>query len=237
MSSGEFAPDSVFPAKQLPDRDLWLYDPLKEGRRPTPTNDLGLIDLRELIRQTKQTIDPTYDWKSGFNDVHHLYWPNAWYENSPDTDVNPQEFRNLEISKLRVPRLFHNWVHILTEPPALPDEEVMRYRIEAQQAAKALERSLRSAKNLFERPYISDARLARGLDHHLSEFFTIKEQLASLPHEFRLIDLSPYEPTSIEDIPRISQEVKLAKHVTMATVLPIASRRRGVRDSQELLAS
>lgn len=237
MSRGEFAPESAFPAKQLPGRDLWLYDPFKEGRRPTPTDNLGLIDLRELIRQTKQTIDPTYDWKSGFNDVHHLYWPNAWYENTANEEVNPQEFRNLDISKLRVPRLFHNWIHVLTEPPAVPDREIMHYRIEAQQAAKALERSLREARNLFERRYISDARLTRGLDHHLGEFFTIKEQLASLPCEFRLIDLSPYEPTSIEDIPRISQEVKLAKHVTMATVLPIASRRRPTQIASELLAS
>lgn len=236
MGGGEFAPDSAFPTKQLPSQNLWLYDPFREGRRPTPTDEHGLIDLRELIRQTKQTIDPTYDWKSGFNDVHHLYWPNAWYDNTSEEPVNPQEFRNLDSSKLRVPRLFHNWVHVLTEPPEVPSEEVMRYRIEAQRTAKALERSLRGARDLFERKYISDARLTRGLDHHLREFYEIKEQVASLPYEFQLIDLAPYEPQSIEEIPRIARQVKLAKHVTMATVQPVASRRRPGAP-RELLAS
>jgi hypothetical protein len=237
MTSGEFAPDSSFPAKQLPPRDLWLYDPEKEGRIPTPVDSLGLINPQELIRQAKKTIDPTYDWKSDFSDRHHFYWPNSWYDNQPDARVNPQEFRNEASNQFYGPRLFHNWVHKLMMPSEVLDEEVMYYQNEALRALKALQRSIKGTRELFERKYITDQRLAKGLDYHYNEFFNIKAQISLLPHEFRFIDLSDYEPKSIEEIPAISREIKLAKHVTMATVLPVAARRRAEPSQQVLLAS
>lgn len=237
MSRGEFAPNSAFPSRQLPDRELWLYDPYSEGRLETPTDEYGQIDKRELIKLVKQTIDPTYDWRSGFSDVHHLYWPNAWYDNAPDATPNPQEFRNLPTSKLLTPRLFHNWLHVTTEPAEVPDDEVMRYCIEAQRAAKALHRSIHETRSLFEREYISDARLERGLQYHLDTFFAIKGRVASLPEAFQPVDLSPYDPDSVHEIPRIARKVKLAKHVTMATVRPIAARRRSTPPGRELIAS
>jgi hypothetical protein len=47
---------------------------------PTPVNDDGLVDYRELVRQAREFVDPEYRWLSPFFDEHHLYWPAADYE-------------------------------------------------------------------------------------------------------------------------------------------------------------
>lgn len=68
----------------LPPRDVWLHDPKKDGLLETPLNNRGLVDLDALVAGVKSTVDPSYDWTSTFNDVHHLQWYEARYPNVAD---------------------------------------------------------------------------------------------------------------------------------------------------------
>src|SRR5215216_6283145 len=114
------------PSLYLPPPDVWLHNPYKSDLIPTPVDERGLVDLRELIKVMKATVAPEYDWRSPFTDDHHLQWPNRWYESIPDSEYNPQRFRGLMISRADTPRVFHVWTHLITEPPPVPDDDIMR---------------------------------------------------------------------------------------------------------------
>ncbi len=237
MKRGEFQPDGSFSPKQLPPRDTWLYDPYADGRMPTPVDsETGLVDIRELIKQVKQTIKPTYDWQSEKNDEHHLYWPNKWYDFETENDTDPQRFRNLSSNKLTTPRIFHNWLHIVTEPVEPPDEKIMKYYMEAHYAAEALSKSIENVRGLARRRWIEPDRRLRGEDYHYKEFFRIKDRISEVPPEIRLVDLSDYKPRSIDEISEISRRIKLNKSIGSATVRQVAARKRADSEDDSLTA-
>lgn len=200
----------------LPPPEFRLHDPKLEGRIPTQLDERGLVDVLKLIDQVKQTVDPEFKWQSSFNDVHHLQWPSNQYASSPEAELNPREFRNLAISKIYVPRVFHNWVHQVTEPPPMPSDEVMRYRIEAQRVVLALFQSVRMGRQLTRNKQISDAKLEDRLVECFDEFSTNLERVRLLPREFHLVDVSDYEPNTIEDMFLIGRS--LGKVAMVATV-------------------
>lgn len=121
----------------LPPVQFRLLDP-KKGKIETPLDTMGLVAIPKLITAVKATISPEYKWTRPC-DVHHFQWPGNLYPYYPGRDrVNPDAFRELPIHKGAAPRDFHNWLHLITIPPPLPDEEVMRYRIEAWHVAEEL---------------------------------------------------------------------------------------------------
>lgn len=188
------------PSLFLPPPELRLHHPKRDGLIPTPLDNRGLVDTSELIHTIKSTVEPGYDWPSPFNDNHHLQWPSNLYSSTPDSQLDPQEFRNLAISQIRVPRTFHNWVHRITEPPPMPSEEVMRYRIESQRVALSLFQAIRVSKNLTRKEIIPEEALEKALIKRFDDFTTSLERARSLPEEFQLIDLSDYEPRDYEDM-------------------------------------
>lgn len=224
MERGGFAPTQEQSPKQLPPRTLWLYDPFTQGAIPTPTDELGFVDLEALIRQTKQTVDPTYNWQSELNDEHHVYWPNAWYDELPYQAVPAQVFRNLEANKIRVPRMFHNWLHVTTEPPEPPCEEHMRHHLDAHHAVRALHRSVRESRDLFNRRWQRPGLIENGERYYLQAFDEARQRLDEVPDEFRPFELPDKAPSSLEELPEIARKLKLGKHCTMATVRQAPSR-------------
>ncbi len=124
--------------EDLPPRDVWLHNP-NHKLLETPVDERGLVDFPQLVSLIKGTVEPGYQWPSPYNDRHHLQWPRRFYPEVHEADItNPFEFRNLGIGVVRVPRYFHNWVHLITEPPKVPSDEVMRYRVDAQRVALSL---------------------------------------------------------------------------------------------------
>lgn len=202
----------------LPPLDLQLHNLQRDGRIDTPLDDRGLVELRELIYIVKQTVEPGYDWQSSFNDVHHLEWPARAYQSLPHSQLNPQEFRNLAISKAYVPRVFHNWVHRITEPPPVPDVEVMYYRTEAQRAAFALFKTVRASRGLIRLKSLSEQELHSRLIQNFDEFSNDLELTRSIPAEFQLLDIADYTPRNIEDM--FSIQSQLGKIAT----IPVATR-------------
>lgn len=195
----------------LPPRELQRFTLGHDEKLQTPLDDYGLVDVSELIYQVKKTVDPSYTWDSPFNDVHHIQWPSRQYQYLPHSQVNPQEFRNLSISKIYTPRVFHNWVHRITEPPPPPPIEVMYYRTEAQRVAIALFRTVRAGKGLKRRKGLNETELESRLIQNFDEFSNRLEIARTIPAEFQLLDIHDYAPKSFEDMFKIQSQLgKLA---------------------------
>lgn len=71
---------------------------------PTPLDQRGLVDAKQLILDVNATIDPAFTWPAEFNDNHHLQWPKAYYGPVHSESAELQAFRNLPISRIMLPR-------------------------------------------------------------------------------------------------------------------------------------
>ena len=191
------------PSIHLPPRDLWLHDPYTSEALETPLDSRGLVDMLGLIALMKTTVAPGYEWSSAFVDVHHLQWPDRWYGRDETNEDSPQVFRNLAISKVYVPRVFHNWVHRITEPPPLPSEEVMHYRIDAQRVALSLFSDVRTPKVMARHKKLGEAGLEELLVERFDRFSEKFEYAKQAPQEFQLLDYSHYELRTVDDMVQI----------------------------------
>lgn len=120
--------------------DARLAHPQNDDERVRPMyDDRGLLDIEKLVTDVRTTIDPTYEWPNELN-VHHFYWPESEYgHNQNDTMYgNAAVFRNLPIHKGLLPKAFHAWLHIISDPPESPDPDIMTYRNEAWMVARDL---------------------------------------------------------------------------------------------------
>jgi len=213
----------------IPPPEVWLRNPGLQ-QLETPLDDRGLVDFEALVKLVRGTVDPAYDWSSPFNDRHHLQWPRRFYVDAPDDKPNPAEFRHLGIGMVRVPRLFHNWTHLITEPPAMPSFEVMQYRIDAQRVAVSLFEKVREikrssrARDLGQEAYRAflTEQLYRGFDDFSHQFEIARHQ----PVEFQPVDYGDLELNDPADMVNIADIV--AKK---------AIYRCAVRDICELVAA
>ena len=197
------SPETLF----LPPRDMWRHDPFKDERIETPVDSRGLVVLGQLIDQVVETVDPEYKWPLvPQSDIHHLYWHREWYPVVHERgQINRSFFRELSVHKALVPRVFHNWIHLVTKPPAVPDPEVMAYRIEAFQLARNLFRRAQAAirtEREFSRWLASDGYDRCPNDASFEEFWvpratrvlsgmdTELSALEAVPPEFQLIELN-----------------------------------------------
>lgn len=213
--AAEIAEAFTPPTTHLPPRELWLFNPKKEALLETPLDERGLVDMIGLIALMKTTVQPGYEWNSQFVDEHHLQWPDRWY---PRGEVNldtPHVFRNLAISKVMVPRVFHNWVHRVTEPPIMPDPEVMNYRIDAQRVAISLFRAVKNVKTTARKRGLDDEGLEKLLVQRFDSFSTTYEKAKQTPREFQLLDYGKYELNNVHDMVLIG--TKLGKFTVTAS--------------------
>ncbi len=210
MSAGEATP-------AFPPPDAQLINPAHE-KLITPVDDRGLVMVDQLIEDIKATVDPEFIWPSGkgkFN-THHYYWEKNRYPriDEPDT-LNPNAFYNLPIHKGWVPIVFHNWLHRITEPPAVPSEEVMYLRTEGWNVASNLFRSVqrtiqiepmtRRKKLLFDNPEIDSDEdeisleyAQEKLEEHFADVDQLMEESLRIPPEFRIVE--PYEFDTYEEL-------------------------------------
>lgn len=106
---------------------LSLRDFREEFAIDTPTDKRGIIDHKVLLEQVSAFVEPGYKWKAPFFDEHHLYWQASYYESAFNVDPGlAQNFRELPINKIWVPREFHDFVHIMTRPSDVPEHFDMK---------------------------------------------------------------------------------------------------------------
>lgn len=217
----EARPDALCarPFVHLPPREYWLSDPAIEGLIPTPLDSRGLVDAPALFQQVAKTIDPAYEWESAFDDPHHLQWPGRWYTNevrdSANRTANPNEFRNLAISQWILPRVLHNWIHRVTEPPPLPSDEVMFYRTEAQRVTTSLFMTVRGSTRFINSSSLTHRQIHEKLIPSYRQMSLQIKALQEVPPEFRLIELPEYQSGNVRDMFKL--ESALGKYATIAT--------------------
>lgn len=196
----------------LPPPDARLHDPRRDGYIPTPVNDLGLVDIPRLINTVKETVDPGYEWPTGLS-VHHFYWPMHLYPHTTGDDhCSPATFRQIPVHKGLVLRTFENWLHAITEPPAMPDQEVMDYRVEAWLVARDLFRTARTTIQWERRAkrrreliatnpdiipagfngadIIGEEIMHEVLEKHFRAFEKHLDRQNRIPEELRIVDIS-----------------------------------------------
>ena len=106
---------------------LSFRDFQEEFAIPTPVDRRGIIDHKALLEQVSAFVEPGYKWKAPFFDEHHLYWKASYYESAFNVDATlAQDFRDLPINKIWVPREFHDFVHLMTRPGDVPEHFDMK---------------------------------------------------------------------------------------------------------------
>lgn len=95
---------------------------------PTPLlYEHGPVDSAALFDDLKQFFAPDYQWEAPFFDEHHLHWHAEWYRPKYwNGDTIPGLFRNLPIHKWWSARQYHQFTHVMSLEPGVPDMEVMR---------------------------------------------------------------------------------------------------------------
>jgi len=189
------------PLNHLPPRDVWMYDPDATGLIETPLDERGLVDLDKLVKLVKDTIDPSFAWKSSFNDVHHLQWfANLYHNDNAQVSDEMSEFRELISRKAFIPRVFHNWIHRITEHPPVPSREVIKYSIDAQRVAMSLARTASLAVRLTRMARIPEKKLTQRLDQEFYNYNVYIENARDVPKEFSLLAIEEVEARNPEEM-------------------------------------
>lgn len=189
----------------LPPRELWLHDPKIDGLIETPRDKFGLVDVERLVEVMTATIDPSYDWKSVFDDDHHIYWPRSMYPDLPDAYANPREFRFLQINRLDGPRMFHSWLHYAGEEPKPPSQEVMHFCIRRERALGALAQHISSTKWLMAQSGLPTSNVREKVNQRIDNFVTDLEEFRNLPPEFKDEKIASYQVEGLEDMLRLEK--------------------------------
>jgi hypothetical protein len=98
----------------------------------TTQDSLGLVDIRATVAAL-QKVSSGREWKK-WSDIHHIYWPERCY---PKKTLY-REFRELPINKVSLPRDFHDFLHVASAPPYIPDEDLMNYQVISHNSAKTM---------------------------------------------------------------------------------------------------
>ncbi len=209
----------------LPPATVWNLP--KDGPIETPQNDLGLIDIPELIKTVRGTVKPSYVWPRYPMSWHHFYWPLSNYSRTESWERNgltfdEAGFRKLPLNIGRLSRVFENWLHIVTTPPEVPSHEVMQAQMESWQVAENLfesrrnvliwaRRAKRRKETVETSPYLS-AVLGNPfepeffdyvLGRHIRGVQMHTEALERVPPEFRLVEPDAPSPQLTTDLGRL----------------------------------
>lgn len=215
VRSLELLPDAF----TLPPQQFRLLNPRIDKIDTPLIPDLGLVDIDQLIEDVKLTVHPSYIWSLDrkTSDIHHFYWQGDLYPYDEFGVVNPARFRNLAVHKGELPRIFHNWLHVITIPPPVPSEEVMFFRTEGWLVANHLFDATREAigwekkrrqrqeqvaaspgilRPEFEGIDVIGIEIIRGaLERHFDKVELFLDQSEQIPPEFRIID-----PDEVSDL-------------------------------------
>jgi hypothetical protein len=147
---------------------------IAENKIETPVDEWGLVDVDELVRRVKATMLPGYTWGGG-SDRHHIGWPHAGYTaaDASEADNIANSFRDLPMNKIWIPRIFHNWIHVVTSPPPMPSREVMSAYIDEWLVVRGFFNSVRDTMTTMR--YYERIRLERAKEGNA--FTTEQERL------------------------------------------------------------
>lgn len=127
----------------LPPHDAWKVHPKSLRKFYAPTDDRGFVLPDATVETVLELFEDEYEWPIDPRqqvmrpDVHHFHWIARRYEptNYKGRTI-PSQFRELPTVKGIVPRQFHNVIHEVTLPPAMPRYKDMERHVRAYKLAR-----------------------------------------------------------------------------------------------------
>lgn len=121
-------------------------------------DDRGFVLGGEAVRLVRGLFKPGYVWRYDRSDpltrpdIHHWYNPASAYAPEANGDNHsPWRFRNLPPNLAYMQRRFHNTIHAVTLPPAMPETEDMEHQIMAyEQAHRLFSELMQSARRTVD---------------------------------------------------------------------------------------
>lgn len=206
------------PSSKLPPQEFWLHNPFTDGPLPSPLDERGMVDPVKLVKLVRGTVDPAWNFPKSFSNRHHLQWPNAQYRRfDAEGNLDPllRQFRGLSSRIITIDDAPHTWLHLVTEPPEVPDYDKMEYMVEAENVALSLFEQVRISKRIARMQHLGRRGVEDQLLRRLDIFEAKFDQAKSLPTEFQLIDFSQYKIENFEDMLEIG--TRLGKHAVSRT--------------------
>jgi hypothetical protein len=215
----------------FPPRELWLYDPITQGRLDVIYDQYGLVDMEATFIRLINTVEPGFDWASDYDDDHHCQHDEADYPSTPDAYVNYREFRNCASRRYRTNRVTHAWWHRVLNSPRRPDQVAGQNGIEAMRLSIDALAPLRSMRQSYEYVLGTEAESPQVHFSHekraefakrLGFFCGLLESLRDVPKEFQLVCVDDLDVNNVDDMIAITQ--MLAKYTKPIAPQPIILR-------------
>jgi hypothetical protein len=133
----------------LPPPDVWLINPKEDI---VPTHFIGeILDTDRLLADVEATIDPSFVWPPEDNE-HHYLWPARFYPMGDNLELTAiKKVRDLSVSKVRLPIMFHDWLHQVTLPPPVLSQQAAEQRLRAWHNTQTLFNIARRAIHKYEK--------------------------------------------------------------------------------------
>ena len=188
-------PNPNFKPSIAPPDEAFIKDPREKIE--TPLDSRGLVDFPSLIDGVRGYVEEDYHWR-GQDNGHHLYWFDKLYTkpNLFNQDVTVSRlFRGLHLHIVELPRELHDFLHVVTLPVEVPDEEIMKYRIDSWNVAVSLFNHVDIIK---KKKFLSNDEASQYVNRRILKlkFKSIEEdydKIQKIPQEFRFFDILPLE--------------------------------------------
>jgi hypothetical protein len=182
----------------LPPPDVRLIDPKKDK---VPTHFVGeMLDTDRLLADVEATIDPTFAWPPADNE-HHYLWPARFYPMGDNSELTAiKKVRDLSVSKVRLPIMFHDWLHEVTLPPPVLSQLAAEQRLRAWHtthtlfnlAHRAMDKYIKLGGDTEDSQEVVAPEVLYGMmtKEHRRSWFRRVENLRSTSPEFRIVEFT-----------------------------------------------
>ena len=218
----EHAPTSA----AFPPRELWLYDPIKEGRLEVLYDPYGLnlVDLEgslDLLLSTVETRRSGYKFNSEYADYHHAEHDEAFYPYLPLEEINPRAFRTLACNQYYLGRTIHAWWHRVFETPKIATQEGMKLRLDAQKPITLFANSVKYVNEISHDANMrfDNVEFRDQIRQRLGFYSSLLNSLREVPEEFQIIPTNDLYVEAVDDAIRIAR--RFTRYARPKAPLPI----------------
>lgn len=159
----------------------------------TPYTEHGIVDKQELFRRLLGSVATDYHWEGSFAGPHHLMWPRTAYcypAVSHQRAETTAHYRGCPSLKVILPRELHDFTHRVTEPPQVPDLDVMEQYLREQEQVRRLYATIYHA-NLADHDMTIEQKEALRMESFLRKLDAMEDGYVGLMPDKELLVAQP----------------------------------------------